>query len=837
MENRDEPNETRYKKRYKIPARSNNPQLHSRNKNTRSFSEEEEKKRLSRERERERERERQGEEEEENSLYINSKHHLITPNDHLIHQSSVGFMNQNFNGTQYKSKYDNISTLFKDIDDYYNAICFPLTTENNIDNSERMHKLLSASALLFDVDLNNLQNIDSAHIECSYIYLFRQILLFHLELNIKNQWYEDDNDDENISTNSKNPDYNGTYAKKVRRLFAVLNHERIIWRCFHHIKLLCDDNTDGIYCNNMIYRYNPITTEQHAHDTSKEYVIRRIYDAAFLDNLRRQKSSPYIYRAVINQKGQFTYAWDRIPVSDYVTTKEKYVTIEDYVLSKANRYIDHDLYLAVIKNLTSLTNIYRLLQEQPDASWPFLERHPDIYSFSNGLLILRPLKYIDALKEKKISPLNENLLKPTFYLYSNVPDLSEENICATKYFDLEFQSEWINPNMDWRNIETPYFDSIGKSQNWDKICIQLEDKSTILDRANITGLTPHDCIYFFIGRMFFPVGEMDNLQVIPYLYGKTQTGKSTKIDIIRALFAPEDVAELVNKGEDVFCLSSIYHSRVFFASTIRKNFNLDQAKWQQMVAGEQMNIPRKNKHAIMHKWHSQGCFASNQIFGFDDTSGAVSRRLVMFIFDKMVQANQQLGYNIRQEYAKILIKCIRCYFETLPKIGSNGIWTEGILPKYFTINKNNIQKINSVLHWILDEKEIFELGSHLYMPFHTFQNKVNNWCTQNHQKIPQWTSGSEIYDKPFYDNNIRLSDHSETKKYGPEMINTIFLYGIDVKETPSNGHFGMNNNNNNNNNISQFQSQSQQSNHVQEKLSESILMKNSIPKRRRHRDT
>lgn len=52
----------------------------------------------------------------------------------------------------------------------------------------------------------------------------------------------------------------------------------------------------------------------------------------------------------------------------------------------------------------------------------------------------------------------------------------------------------------------------------------------------------YEALLQMMGRMFFQVGELDEWRVVPFLYGASGTGKSTVMNVVRAMFAPSAVS-------------------------------------------------------------------------------------------------------------------------------------------------------------------------------------------------------------------------------------------------------------------------------------------------------
>ena len=102
-----------------------------------------------------------------------------------------------------------------------------------------------------------------------------------------------------------------------------------------------------------------------------------------------------------------------------------------------------------------------------------------------------------------------------------------------------------------------------------------------------------------IGRLFVPVG-FDNWQVWPFLKGEGDTGKSTVLDIVRAMFPVGEDASYDSRRQQIFSLEDIYDKRLLLFPDIpsRLDLVLPEDKMCSMVSGESLSIARKNKTAL-----------------------------------------------------------------------------------------------------------------------------------------------------------------------------------------------------------------------------------------------
>ena len=148
-----------------------------------------------------------------------------------------------------------------------------------------------------------------------------------------------------------------------------------------------------------------------------------------------------------------------------------------------------------------------------------------------------------------------------------------------------------------------------------------------------------EMIEVLIGRLFYPVGKYDNWQVMPFLMGDANTGKSTVADVIKRMFPPGSVGVITATQEAQFGLESIYQKRLVLIPDIPKKFSkiVNQCDFQSMITGEQVSVARKNKTAVSDRdWTAPLLGAGNHLPDYNDNSGSISRRLVVFIFNALI---------------------------------------------------------------------------------------------------------------------------------------------------------------------------------------------------------
>jgi hypothetical protein len=197
-----------------------------------------------------------------------------------------------------------------------------------------------------------------------------------------------------------------------------------------------------------------------------------------------------------------------------------------------------------------------------------------------------------------------------------------------------------------------------------------------------------------IGRCFYPVGTHDGWQTAIFLKGDGNTGKSTVLDLIRGMFPPSSVGAITSSFEPHFGLENLYRKRIVMVPDMPKQFSkvLSQSDFQSICSGDNVSIARKNKMALCEPWRPCLIFAANYLPDFNDNSGSVSRRLVVFSFVEMVQErNTRLKEEIfANELVAILMRCLFAYRRTVDMCRSADFWAR-IAPACLRDAQNDVK--------------------------------------------------------------------------------------------------------------------------------------------------
>lgn len=424
--------------------------------------------------------------------------------------------------------------------------------------------------------------------------------------------------------------------------------------------------------------------------------------------------------------------------------------IKDFVYDETQKEDNAEMWMNLTNRGGMANDVIRHLMNCKDIQFAEIKKDRHVWSFQNGLLDARP---IDENRDQQTG-----IRKFTFYKYSSA-DFSEldPTLVSCKYFDLPFESHDDLP--DWYDIPTPSMQCVLDYQKFEESVCRW--------------------IYVFMGRLCFDVNELDGWQVIPFLKGIAQSGKSTLITkVARKFYECEDVAVLSNNIEKKFGLQSIHKGFVFISPEIKGDLQLEQAEFQSMVSGEDVSVARKNEAALSMQWKTPGILGGNEVPNWKDNSGSILRRLATVNFCRQIApdvADPHLDDKLELEMPAILCKCLRAYLEYSSKYADKDIWN--ILPKYFKQVQNQVATVtNSLQHFLCSEK--FSFGKELFIPQKIFVAQFNQHCRENN--LGTFRFNPDFYAGPFSSKELEV--RVESKIYQGQAFSTQpIIYGLDLK--------------------------------------------------------
>jgi len=416
--------------------------------------------------------------------------------------------------------------------------------------------------------------------------------------------------------------------------------------------------------------------------------------------------------------------------------------IKEFVYDETQKEDNPEMWMNLTNRGNMASDVVKHLTNCKDIQFPEIKKDRHVWSFRNGLLDARPTDQHQFL----------------FYNYGTreYTDL-DPSLVSCKYFDQEFEP--FEDIEDWYHIPTPNMQKVLDYQRFEESVSRW--------------------IYVFMGRLCFDVNELDGWQVIPFLKGIAQSGKSTLITkVARKFYECEDVSTLSNNIEKKFGLQSIYRGFMFISPEIKGDLQLEQAEFQSLVSGEDVSIARKNETALSMQWKTPGILGGNEIPNWKDNSGSILRRLATVNFGRQIApevSDPHLEEKLEVELPAILCKCLRAYLEYSKKYADKDIWN--ILPKYFKQVQSQVATVtNSLQHFLCSEK--FKFGSELFVPQKVFVAQFNQHCRENN--LPQCRFNQDFYAGPFSSRELEV--RVESRIYQGQAYSTQpFIYGLDFK--------------------------------------------------------
>lgn len=223
--------------------------------------------------------------------------------------------------------------------------------------------------------------------------------------------------------------------------------------------------------------------------------------------------------------------------------------------------------------------------------------------------------------------------------------------------------------------------------------------------------------------------------------------------VCKAFYDAQDVGVLSNNIERKFGLSAFYDKYLFVAPEIKNDLGIEQAEFQSVVSGEDLQVNVKHKKAFATTWSVPGALAGNEVPAWADNSGSVQRRVVVFEFAKsVVNGDMKLGDKLLTELPAILAKCNKAYLEMAGLHSDVNVWT--VLPDYFRKTREALaQSVNSLEAFLASANVV--MGPDMYCPMEDFRAALKSFEVHNNYK-------SKKYDVDFFRNPFQ--------KYGLDTV-------------------------------------------------------------------
>lgn len=296
---------------------------------------------------------------------------------------------------------------------------------------------------------------------------------------------------------------------------------------------------------------------------------------------------------------------------------------------------------------------------------------------------------------------------------------------------------------DWWKIPTPAFDRILDYQQFP------EDVQRMIWSMGC-------------GRMMHDMQDVENKQVICFLVGMAGTGKSIWIDALNNMYEPSDVGVIANKGQQNFNLDGMEGKFMWHISEVTGQFNLDQAKFQQIVSGENVLVDRKHKTSVCHKWNAPGMMAGNETPAYSDNAGSIARRTMAVRFEHTLDRahlDTSLPTQMKEQVATMILKGNRAFRAMNAQHKNKSFWD--FAPEYFQATQAIMKASTNSLVAFLETGGKIGLKMGEYVREREFKESFYSYCKDNGLDAPKWTT--DFCQGPLAGHNIQIGKNNNGK--------------------------------------------------------------------------
>ena len=435
-----------------------------------------------------------------------------------------------------------------------------------------------------------------------------------------------------------------------------------------------------------------------------------------------------------------THAWKRVQ------------ELEEFVWASVPKESKYQQWKNLTLRAGNSAQCVNYLKNSRDPECPWLDPDRTVTAWRNGLYFCTERVFIPypQLVERGVNP----------------------EVVACKYFDNDFYTQETPDEPDgWYQLPTPAFESL------------LEYQGLPIDARKF--------LYVMIGRMRFQMGEHDAWQVVPFIRGIAGTGKSLIGKIVQLMFDPNDVGTLSSNIEKTFGVASLCDKWIWLCLEVKEKFGLPKSEFQSMVSGESMSIPRKFLEARQMVWKSPGFMVGNEMPGFADVAGSITRRMLSWEFYNVVrEADPGLEHRVKSELGVFMRKVNEAYLDYAEKYGKIDVWN---IPaaKYFRDTQDRAKMaINPIISFIKTSGMVtINKETDACIAFPRFRELFFQWCKSSNIR-----GGAKLEKDHYYPvfSEYGLDCKHDTREVRGRTIAGMFIQGLEEKldgGSTGNGHY------------------------------------------------
>ena len=442
-----------------------------------------------------------------------------------------------------------------------------------------------------------------------------------------------------------------------------------------------------------VYKSIVDTDEKPINRMGKEEIIYAWTKRIMTDSDHAIDVFGFVHEPIYNSREEKTMAYK--PLKVVLNDVEKKIVIKDYIYMRSSEIqpqVYPEVYDAfsksrnrVIKEVAeSISNVYA-------AKVKILNSSKRIFSFNNGAYISmanpfvkEEYKFGDEKFHRTMTdafiPYNDygNIFigKSPTLIKTTLRPLLIKKFTSVNHFEKQDVDVSVFDNYieDWRDIQTPWFDSLFEYQGIPREAIEI--------------------FYVFWARLLYFMNDADDFQLLLFIKGPAGCGKSLLIKLLIYTLGMANVGTISESMEKSFGLGYINRKHVVVVPEVGSRFPVTQNDTQAMVSGDPMYLNTKFDDPDMDAWRSHLLVVGNKNFPFIDTQGNIDRRILYFLFKKAYIGkegeNEENMFNkLKNEIPNIIMKANRAYMDFVKKWGNrSNILNTNILPKYFEEARN-----------------------------------------------------------------------------------------------------------------------------------------------------
>ena len=258
----------------------------------------------------------------------------------------------------------------------------------------------------------------------------------------------------------------------------------------------------------------------------------------------------------------------------------------------------------------------------------------------------------------------------------------------------------------------------------------------------------------------------------------TVTHNSTVVlKVCKNFYEALDVGILSNNIEKKFGISAFYDKNLVVAPEIRNDLAIEQAEFQSIVSGEDIQVNVKHKKAFSVEWTVPGVLAGNEVPNWADSAGSIQRRIVLFEFTKTVRnGDMKLGEKLNAELPNIIQKCNRAYLEKARAHSDVNVWT--VLPSYFHRTRNALAQATNSVEAFLASTDL-RLDAETFMPIKDFQDALKEFEIRNNLQPKR--NARAAFNEPFEKFGLRIAQETKTYRGCTQCLE--YIFGVDLART------------------------------------------------------